>query len=144
MKSKSEYDLKAIGRRIKEARKHLSILQDTIAEECNLSKTTISDFERGEKRPGFDLLYYLHTRYNISIDYILFGVGNLVISKESPNENKIDLTSFGSDLEIIKEMLEIMKQSIITKSAIIGHYRTFVIENPDLIEKDIEITKNKK
>ena len=60
-----------IGKRLKELRDELKITQTTLAEECGISQSTYSSYERGEYLINTLTLYTICITYNISMDYIV-------------------------------------------------------------------------
>ena len=61
-----------IGRRLKELRKEKKLRQSDVAEHLNVSRQTISKYERGEREPDYYMLIKIADYYGVSIDF-LFG-----------------------------------------------------------------------
>jgi transcriptional regulator with XRE-family HTH domain len=49
--------------------KNLTLLQ--VAKKFNTSKTTISNYENGHRKPNLDLAVEFATFFNVSVDYML-------------------------------------------------------------------------
>lgn len=60
-----------IGKKLKEIRKELKLSQQQLADDCNISQTTYSGYERGDFLINTITIYTICKKYNISIDYIL-------------------------------------------------------------------------
>ena len=60
-----------VGNRLKEVRKKLNLTQSKIAQECMISQTTYSNYEKGYYLVSTITLYTIYKKHNISIDYLL-------------------------------------------------------------------------
>lgn len=60
-----------IGKKLKELRDELKITQTMLAEECGISQSTYSSYERGEYLINTLTIYAICKKYNISMDYIV-------------------------------------------------------------------------
>jgi len=61
----------AIGERIKEARKNKKITQQELAQQLNISRSAISNWEVGRNYPDLDLIVQLSDILDISLDSLL-------------------------------------------------------------------------
>ncbi|MBR2532508.1 MAG: helix-turn-helix transcriptional regulator [Lachnospiraceae bacterium] len=57
--------------RLKLLRKERGFTQETLAAMLNVSKQTISGYERGVRRPSFEYLDALSDLFDINLDYLL-------------------------------------------------------------------------
>jgi len=65
-----------IGGRIRDFRvNHLKVTQVELANHVNVSKSFISYVEKGEKKPSFELLYFLSKKFNANLKWIFTGEG---------------------------------------------------------------------
>ena len=72
---------KAIGNNLKKLRKKLNKTQSMLAEDIGIPQTTYSDYERGKILISTIVVYKLHEKYNISIDWLCGRTNNMYISK---------------------------------------------------------------
>ena len=56
-------------------RKELELSQVDFAKQAALSRSYITNVETGKLNPSYDFLYKVATKYNISINWLLFGNG---------------------------------------------------------------------
>lgn len=63
------------GLRLKKLRKACQLSQDQVASKLDLTRSTISAYERNIKTPKLDALVKLAIMYNTSLDYIM-GLNN--------------------------------------------------------------------
>ncbi len=64
-------DYKAMGNRIRLARKSKKISQERLAEICSLSAAHIGHIERGTRIPSLDTLFKISQSLDISLDYLM-------------------------------------------------------------------------
>lgn len=69
--SKEEIDKITSGNRLKEFRKENKLTQDKLSKILNVSRTTITEYERGTNIIATPFLYTICNKYNISADYLL-------------------------------------------------------------------------
>ncbi|MBQ8550774.1 MAG: helix-turn-helix transcriptional regulator [Clostridia bacterium] len=67
-----DIDYKAMGSRIRAARKKKGITQDKLGELCAISTAHIGHIERGTRIPSADTLFRLSGALDISLDYLFF------------------------------------------------------------------------
>lgn len=135
-------NLIAIGKRIKEIRKHLRITQKEMASELNMSACYLSEIEGGKGNPGHTFFYQLSTRYHVNLNYLFHGDGemftrNKFIKKIDKNENL-------DEIESIDELYWYLENSSLLRSHLIGSAAKFICENEDIIRKNIERHISKK
>ena len=70
-----------IGKRIKELRAELHLTASEIAEKLDIPVRTIGSYEREEAQPGSKFFNALIEKYNVNINWLLTGKGNMFISK---------------------------------------------------------------
>ncbi|MEO5358426.1 MAG: helix-turn-helix domain-containing protein [Nitrospirae bacterium YQR-1] len=66
-----------IGSRIKRIRKAKKLTQRIFAQELETSAGYISEIESGKKLPGSELMVSLMRRFNININWLLSGLGEM-------------------------------------------------------------------
>ncbi len=73
---------KEIGRRFKEFREFIKKSQDQLVDELQVSQSLIYYIETGKSFPGYPLQYYLHRRYHLSLNWLITGIGGMIMSPE--------------------------------------------------------------
>lgn len=68
-----------MNNKIKELRKEKKLTQEELAEKINVTKLTISRWERGERVPKSDKAQQLADFFNVSVAYMLGYTENSVI-----------------------------------------------------------------
>ena len=69
--SQKEIDIKKSQERLKSLRKELNLTQEKLASILNISRTTITEYERGTNIIATPFLYTICKKYHISADYLL-------------------------------------------------------------------------
>jgi len=76
-------ELKEIGKRLATLRKELNLSQIDFAKQAGLSRSYITNVETGKLNPSYDFLYKVAIKYNISINWLLFGNGTRYLLPDS-------------------------------------------------------------
>lgn len=97
---------KEIGQRLLEARKKLGLSQLEMARQANLARTYIGHVENGKQNPSFDFLMKIAGQFDISIDWLLFGRGQMEILPENHCLNHLD----SEQIEFLKRLNEVPKE----------------------------------
>ena len=66
-----EFDVKIVGKRLKEWRKENKITQDKLAKMLNTNKSVICNYEKGRYLIATPFLYQICHQYGVSADYLL-------------------------------------------------------------------------
>ena len=132
MNNKQE-NLKAIGERLQFIRKRLKITQKDFARELGISGASLSEVEAGNTKPMIELYFHTTKKFNVSQDYLLFGVGDMFLEEDSPG-----ISTGMNDKEFMEKFLFYFKNSKLVRTAMMGHFTTFLLDNEATIEKDIK------
>ncbi len=98
----TQIDYKAMGERIRHARKAKKLSQEQLAEMCSLSAAHIGHTERGTRIPSLDTIFRISQALEISIDYMLLdslknhsdSLANLKsIIEKMPPEKQVSIIS---------------------------------------------------
>ena len=79
--SSKEINSKIISERLRKFRKDNKLTQDKLAKILNVSRTTITEYERGTNLIATPFLYTICKNYDISADYLLGKIDYLVSFK---------------------------------------------------------------
>jgi len=71
-KASTEFDTKAIGRRIRELR-GFDVTQAQFARLLGITQAQLSRIEHGKRAPSAEILLRLRSKFNKSVDWILTG-----------------------------------------------------------------------
>lgn len=70
-----------IATRLKESRLGASLSQTHVAKELGVSRQAVASWEAAKTMPGTREWYYLAQLYGTSLDYLVYGVRTIPVSK---------------------------------------------------------------
>jgi transcriptional regulator with XRE-family HTH domain len=129
--------LAEFGRRLREARQELKMLQKDFALHLDVQDVFLSELEEGKVTPGFDLLRKLYTLYNINLHFLLNGEGEAFVKDDlskalEPEEKKVKKKNIPT-----REMLHSMEME--------PQVRDFLLEQFDkYVNKETPLEDNNK
>lgn len=132
-----------LGNRVKMIRKELRISQKDFANKINTSGSYLSEIEAGKSKPGYDFLFNISKICNVSLAYVLHGVGEMftgidygpLVTGKEPEHDHIDT---------LEELIWYLERSPLLKHNVMGFAAKFIYDNETAIKKEIEKYKTKK
>lgn len=129
-----------IGQRLKEIRRQGRIQQKEMAATLDIAASYLCEIESGNSKPGPDFFIKVATEYNVNLNYLLlgtgemFGAGNKIKTKEFEIENGI---------ESMEEVIWLMENSKFFRNAVLSAANKIVIEEGEIIKKGFRMTQSK-
>lgn len=80
--------MKNLGNRIRILRKQLSKSQEEFALDLGVTKQAISNIENSKSSPSPQVLYKLHTKLHVNLNYIIAGSGDVFVGSEKKEDLK--------------------------------------------------------
>lgn len=77
-----------LGDKIRDLRKNARYTQNELAERINVTKASISAYERNIRQPSLDVIISLARVFNVSTDFILLGKPDIVIEISDLNDEQ--------------------------------------------------------
>ncbi len=93
---------KQIRLRIKEIRKELKMTQREFGETAAIDRRYVAKVECGSQNPSFKFLRSISIKHKISLDWLLYGVGQRFVDAGDDN--------YGEELSIFKKLLDNSQQ----------------------------------
>ena len=84
--------------RIKEVRKELKMTQREFGESAGIDRRYVAKVECGSQNPSFKFLRSISIKHKISLDWLLYGVGQRFVATGEQN--------YGEELVIFKKLLD--------------------------------------
>lgn len=81
---------------IKKLRKELRLTAQALADNVGIALQTVQNYELGKREPSFAFMYYLLTVYNVNINWLMTGQGQMFNAAQ--NEPPEDIQKLVSDL----------------------------------------------
>jgi len=132
--AKDEY-LEAFGKRLKEVRQQLKLLQKDFAAGLDVSGSFLSEIEKGKANPGFDVLKKIYLNYNINLHYLLNGQGEPFIGNMEMSDLFAGLT--GPEKEKLHELLHYIQNAPVLRYAVYEFFSNYLYRNRGMVEEDM-------
>jgi len=117
------------GMQLKAIREELRMTLDAVSKEIGLSRSYISDFERGFRLPTSKYMRYLHDRHKVNLNFI-FGGESRKFRAEAPKA-----PNFGRMQEDVDELLVHMAEIPHTLFAVLGFFTEYKVMNKEVIQR---------
>ncbi len=109
-----EGTIKDVGTRLREVRMALGYSQQYFSALLNTSAGFISEIEGNKKSPGIQLLYSLWRKFNININWLLTGKGNMFHSHsriEHTPPSQEQRSDMEQDLSIQQQIIALQQEN---------------------------------
>jgi transcriptional regulator with XRE-family HTH domain len=123
---------KEIGMQLRAIRDDLRLTMEVISRETGISRSYLSDFERGVKLPTAKYLKYLHNRHNVNLNYVFDGEGRKF--RPTPDETA---PNFGKFQDEVDKLLRFMADMPHALYAVLGYFTEYKLVNHKLIEQHL-------
>lgn len=136
-----------IGKRLRLIRERIGITQAGLGEKLGIQSQHVSKYERGESVPTWENLIKLTELYDVNINWLLAGKGNMFLSPISYSLDQEKDIFAVRDLESdsqIEEIINELKKDFDLKNLIydyIQHYRKLRLTTARLQEKIDQMKK---
>jgi len=90
---------KELRERVREVRKELEITQREFGESAEIDRRYVAKVECGSQNPSFKFLRSISIRHKISMDWLLYGIGERYV--------KFDEDVYGKELQLFKKLLDV-------------------------------------
>jgi transcriptional regulator with XRE-family HTH domain len=131
------------GCRLKLFRKSRGITIQDLSERIGISRTTISDVERGHTRPPVHFLLALFKLYGLNINWLLSGEGKMILKREAASLAAARAASTNVMEDEYNQLLFYLENAPVVKYAVLGFFREYFHKNKDIIEENIHITRKR-
>lgn len=161
-------DFEGSGKRLSIVRRQLGLSRKDMAARLGLSWPAYYKNESGETLPRPSTMKRLEKEYDISMDWFMFGKGEMHYSKErarvqgldreleslkeqleaaqenlSAKEKGLELKGFGVERKAeVKELLDHMTRITLLYHEVMVHFHRFKMENRDLVDISMSAPKS--
>lgn len=124
-----------IGQRLKSVRKELDLQQKDMAAALKMPASYLSEIESGKGNPGPDFFIKLFSEYNISMDYLVLGIGDMF----SPSGGKVKRKEFdlSGGIKSFEELAWLMDASTYFTNMILAVANKILINDEDIVKASI-------
>ena len=142
VKAMKQEHLKELGKRIKTIREERQMKQKQFAASLGISGSLLSQIETGRKNPVYELLYKLMKKYNVSLDWLFSGQGEMFLKKKPEVKARED--KYIDDIETIDDLVWYLEHSNLFNLNVMGYAARFFFENEEHIKKELERKRKKR
>jgi len=121
-----------IGRRLKNVRSAVKYTLDKVYDETHISRSYVSEFERGRKLPTSKYLKYLIETHNVNLNFIFTGKGEMFIPHK---ERRPEIYDFGKFDQEIKDLLFHITHVPNALYEVLAHFSEYKMRKGDLIDQ---------
>ncbi|MCU0287767.1 MAG: helix-turn-helix transcriptional regulator [Acidobacteria bacterium] len=133
---KHETSATDIGLRLKNVRQKLGIQQKDVAAAMKVAPSYLSEIENGKGNPGPEFFVRLASLYNINLNYLFMGIGDMLIDAQgSEKKPGIDMDGF---IETVDDVTWMMEKSVYVRNEILSFVNKILFEERDLIKDNIK------
>ena len=79
---------------LKKLRKELRVTALELADNLGISANSINNYENGRRKPNFEFLELLVQVYNVNLNWLITGKGEMFIGQDKANHTGIDEDQF--------------------------------------------------
>ncbi len=138
----TENELKETGERLIAIRKNLGFRQNEFAGKLGISNANLSEIEAGNAKPRYELIYNITKKFNVNAYYLIHGEGDMFMPVNIPRVLGVEDIAPYSDW--LREFLRYFTKSEIVRYHIMAYFRGYLLENKNLIDRDINDGENEK
>ncbi len=133
-------ELVNVGKRIKEARKALNVQQKVMAHALDVSPSHLSEIESGRSNPTTDFHLRLSELYNISVEFLFHGRGEIFYDEEGRVSD--DPFDFNNDVDNLPDLIWLLKNSGFIRVSVFTHVTKLIIDEETVIKKSLNKSKS--
>lgn len=122
---------KDIGLQLRSVRERLKLTLDDVHKETGISRSYVSNFERGLKLPTVKYLKHLHDVHSVSLDFIFCSNGRMFrLGAGEPGE-----LDFGKNQEDVDDMMKLMAKVPHARHSMLVAFAEYKMEYEDYLDK---------
>jgi transcriptional regulator with XRE-family HTH domain len=138
----ARYSLENLGFRVKKIRKALHLSQTELADRIGMSRSFISQVEKGGLKCGYDFIYKLSDIFNVNLYYLVHGEGEM-FGTENPRPS-LDGKEVGEAIETKNQLVWYLERSPLLGHSLMSMATKFLYENEAHIKKEIKKFESKR
>jgi transcriptional regulator with XRE-family HTH domain len=137
----SKEELLEFGGRVRSLREHMRLKQNEFAAGLDFSEGYICQIEKGKANPTYEFFYKLALKYNVSMDYLLYGKGELFFKRKLAVEES---DAMKDSIDTTDDLLWFLDHSELFRMKIMVEAKRFLYESEENIRKDIQHQRKKR
>lgn len=133
-------NVSGIGQRLKEIRRQGRIQQKEMAAALDIAASYLCEIESGNSKPGPDFFIKVATAYNVNLNYLLLGTGDMF---GAGNKIKAKSIEIENGIESMEELIWLMENSKFFRNAVLSVANKLLIEEEEIIKKSLRMKQSK-
>jgi len=114
----------------------LRLSQRELAESFHMSCSYLSEIENGKGNPGPEFFLKLSDDYNVRIEYLFHGIGEMFYGTQRTIDS--EEFDFSENVDTIGKVVWLMEHSPFFKNTILGFASKFLLDNERILKRSIE------
>ena len=131
---------KKFGKHVREVREALHLKQKEFSRGLGISYQHLSDIELGKQGTGLDFFFKMITVYNVNLNYLLLGEGEMFLQETGNNQEL--LKGFAVNNPDVKDFLYYFINSSMVHYHVLSDFRKFFNAEETAIKYDIKKKSN--
>ncbi len=132
----SKDEFLALGKRLRTIRRSLNLRQIEMSENLGISISYLSDIELAKRKPSPDFFLKLSKKYNVSLDYLFRGIGEMfLLATEKNGQKPFD---FNENLDTIDKLTWLMENSPFFKNTVMGFASKLALNEEDTVKASLK------
>jgi transcriptional regulator with XRE-family HTH domain len=126
---------KDVGTRLRILRKSLGFTQNKIVSHFDIGRANYSRMEKGEIFPSAAILSTLREEFNVCLDWLITGKGEMVVPDVNEEAEKLSaMVNLEEYSEEMRDLLAHMSKVPMVKHAVLGFFIEYKTRNKKLID----------
>ncbi len=136
MKEDKEGVFTEMGARLRKIRGRLKMSQKDFAKALDITGGYLSTIESGLRNPPFELLHKISQYYDISLNYLALGVGDMFLIDS--HRGLMDRRKIIEDIETLDDLIWVCQRVPMVRYSVMAHATEFFYEHLHLIKSKLE------
>jgi len=132
----AEEQTRNFGKNVRSVRDALNMKQKEFARGLDISIQHLSDIERGKKGTGLDFFAKMLNEYNVNLNYLLLGEGEMFL--QGIGKDRVLLDQLADANPDVKQFLNYFIHSGLVHYRVLSDFRKYFNEEEQAIKNDVE------
>ncbi len=128
------------GLQLRSIREKLRLTLENIRQHIGISRSYVSEFEKGIKLPTVKYLRYLHDRHGVNLNYVFCSQGHMFRNESGASVQERD---FGQYKEDVAGMIDFMEKVPHALFNMLGSFAEYKVTNKAFLKQYEEQLKEK-
>ncbi len=127
------------GLQLRSIREKLRLTLENIRQHIGISRSYVSEFEKGVKLPTVKYLRYLHDRHGVNLNYVFCSQGNMFRDESGASVQERDFGQYKEDVAKMITLMEKVPHALYTMLSTFAEYK---VRHHDFLTKFSELQRS--